>query len=256
MGMVKVFKYFISGASILVLSSCQMAEYRNNERSPHLPFFPDIVKSQSYKSNPYFTRSEIYFEDQRITLSDGKTHFPTSPTINASIGTNYRFANNYYIYAMTKGAGVQYDFFPWQNNSKISLGALAGWDRNWGVSLNYAQEVARIFNGEITPYVSLQRRRSLLLIRCDASSGASCAGDGTLAENRVEIGEDIFNFIIGVQFGRFRLGNEGNTTLNFRVEGGTQNLLSREVIRESYPSNYQNSMSSALLSLYGEITLW
>jgi hypothetical protein len=241
---------FLTLFIFIFLSACQMAEYKNNERSPHLPVFPEVTR-EKYISNPYWIRSDIYFDQQKIKLNTGKDHYPTGPSAMASVGTHYRFANNLYVYGMTKGVGVQYDSHIW-DSSKISWGALAGFNQNYGVQVSYSYEVAKNF----ATYASLQRRKSVTLVRCDASTNSSCAGDGTLGENRVQVGEDVFNFLLGVQAGRFQLGSKGHTTLCFRIELGTNNILNRNIITEWYPSQYEDQLSSTLLSFTGELTLW
>lgn len=232
-----------------------MAEYKNNERSPYLPVFPEIKKDEAYISNPYWIRGELFHDQQKIRLNSGKTYYPTGPSTQASIGTHYRFKNNLYVYGMTQGLGLQYDSHIW-DKSKISWGILGGFNQNWGVQFLYAKKVSDFFESEITVYTTLQRRYSVTLIRCDSSTNASCAGDGTLGENRVQIGEDVFNFLVGIQAARFQLGSKGHTTLGFRFEAGTQNVLSRRILTEWYSSNYENTLSSALISVTGDLTLW
>ncbi len=247
-------RHLILTVMAAAISACQMAEYKNNERSPHLPVFPEITKSD-YISNPYWIRSDIFYDQQKIKLNTGKDYYPTGPSVMASIGTHYRFQNNFYIYGMTQGLGLQYDSHIW-DSSKVAWGALAGFNQNYGVHVSYARELGKFLNGEITAYMSAQRRRSITLVRCDSSTNASCAGDGTLGENRVQIAEDVFNFLIGFQAGRFQLGAKGHTTLCLRVEVGTHNVLSRNIITEWYPSQYENNLSSTLLSVTGDLTLW
>jgi hypothetical protein len=240
--------------TLLFSLGCQMAEYKNNERSPHLPVFPEITKDK-YISNPYWIRSDIHHDQQKIKLNTGKDHYPTGPSAMASIGTHYRFESDFYLYGMTQGVGAQFDSAIWEK-SKLSWGALGGFNQNWGVHASYAQEFGKIFNGNLTAYVSAQRRHSVTIVRCDSTTNSSCAGDGTLGENRVQIAEHVFNFILGLQAGRFKLGPKGNTTLCFRFEAGTHNVLERKIITEWYPSQYENTMSSALVSFTGDLTLW
>jgi len=234
---------------------CELPAYKKNVRSPHMPVFADLSEGEKSSSNPYWFRVTSYWDKQEITTNQGTIHRPEHPTVISSMGTHYKFEKDIYIYGLTESLGIQWDF-KYLNQSKLALGLLAGFNKNYGVQIIYSHKTGNFLGAPVIPYLSLQRRTSRLQVGCDAYGTHYCAQGDYSSENTIEAHEDLFNALVGVEMGRFKIGSKGNTTVNIKVEAGTNQILSRFIDRENFPSNYTHSNGGFIFSVHAGFTLW
>lgn len=240
---------------LVTLIGCEIPATKKNIRSPHLPVFADISEGQESLSNPYWVRFTSVNDDPSITLSDGYKLIPDKPSMVGTLGTHYRFKNNYYGYVMTDGAGIQYDSRHW-DNGKVGFGGFIGVNQSWGLQVLAAQKVGNIGNGSVILYTSLQRRGGYQLIACEEEQGMICRPDAPASSNRVISQHQAIDLIIGTELGRFKMGSIGNNTLNFKIELGYNKILSRSLYKEDSPSNLQQNDDNFTVGVHTGFTLW
>jgi hypothetical protein len=239
------------------LVACQLGGHEIHTRTPHIPVFPEIVKDDhSTTSNPYWNQFTIYQDEIKVKVSTGNFYRTHNPAIIGALGTHYRFKGNYYLFMMTEGAGIQYDWFT-SEKSKISIGLYGGFDVNHGAQLSYAREMGALWDGKITPYFSIQRRTSNIYIKClpNPETG-NCAFNDTTGSNEIWAKEQILEYIFGIQLGRFKLGSKGRTTVNFKGEIGLNQVLSHRIDRETYPSDYEHTGDALMIGFHAGFNLW
>lgn len=251
----KIFIYAFSILSFLLSLGCESPLTRKNIRSPHMPVFSQITPNEESSSNPYWVRFSTINDDTQITLNDSYLFVPDKPTAIGSIGTHYRLKSNYYGYVMTDGIGIQHDSVFW-TDSKAGLGAFVGINNSWGVQAFYAHKVGALFNGNVILYTSLQRRGGYHFVACEEAEGQLCRPEAPTSTNRMRSQHNAIDLLIGTELGRFKMGEKGNTTLNFKVELGYNKILNRTLDFEQYPSNFQENDENMVFSLHTGITLF
>lgn len=257
MGVVKIHLSGLFIFALLSLTGCQLGGHRISTRTPHIPVFPEIVKDKNATtSNPYWNHFTVYNDEISIKLSNGSNYRTHNPMIIGALGTHYRFEKNYYLFMMTEGAGAQYDWFPGVSQ-KISLSLYGGFDVNHGAQVSYAREVGEFLNGKVTPYISLQRRtvNIYLLCRPNPETG-TCAYNDYVGWNEVWFKQQVVNFVLGLQLGRFKLGEKGRTTVNFKGELGWNHVLSHEIDRERFPAEPEYYKDSLMIGIHAGFNLW
>ena len=239
--------------SAIFFFGCQSAIKVNN-RSPLLPVFPEIESDEFSKTNPYFQAVTQFFDTQTITLSDGTEYKVEPPYLTSPIGTFYRFPFHLYVYGMTDGAGLQWDFWHW-GSGKMAVSGLGGFHGNFGGQILASQQVGHWGELPIVPYIAVQRRVSRTLIQCAPTQSDFCVEGSTRGRNTVRILEDTWNPLIGVQLGRFLVKDNSNTTVYFKLEAGLNTVVSKKVIFEAFPSNYTHTNGS-FINLETGFTIW
>ncbi len=236
-------------------TGCEVPLTRKNIRSPHLPVFAEITPQTKSPSNPYWIRFAGVDDDVSITLSDGYVFKPDRPTLIGTLGTHYRFNNDYYIYAMTDGIGTQYDAW-FNDDSKAGMGAFIGVNSSWGVQVFAAKKMGQLFGVDITLYSSLQRRDGYQHIVCENLQGALCREGAPTSNNNMRSQHKAIDYILGAEIGRIKIGDLGNTTLNFKFEVGYNQILNQELEFENFPSNFTQNKNNLFFSLHSGFTLW
>ncbi len=240
---------------IITQIGCELPAFKKNIRSPHMPVFADFVPGTESTSNPYWFRATTYWDKQELDMNTGGIHRPEHPTPISSMGTHYKFENDYYLYAMTEGVGAQWDVKNW-GQSKLAIGILTGFNKNYGFQVIYSQKMGEFMKAPVIPYISLQRRTIRQQVGCSAFGDHYCADRDYSTNNEIEAHEDIFNAFLGVEVGRIKLGTKGNTTVNVKVEIGTNQIMSRRIDREIFPSNYKHTNGGFIFSVHSGFTLW
>lgn len=239
------------------LTACQLGGHHIETRTPHIPVFPEITPQQNATtSNPYWNHFTVYNDEVSIKLSNGANYRTHNPAIIGALGTHYRFKDDYYLFMMTEGWGGQYDWFT-SDKSKVSFSLYAGFDVNHGAQFSYAHELGDLWDGKITPYLSVQRRTVNMYVRCTPNpETGDCAYNDPVGKNEVWVKEQVVNVILGVQLGRFKLGSKGRTTINFKGEVGWNHVLSHEIDRELYPSDYTHNQDALMIGFHAGFNLW
>lgn len=242
-------------AFVVFSIGCEIPANRKNIRSPHLPVFADLNEGKSSTSNPYWFRITAINNEPQINLNDGYVFKPDRPTLYGTIGTHYKFKNNYYAYAMTDGIGFQKDLNYW-SNGKWGVGAFIGIRNSWGLQIMASQNIGQIYNGEVLIYTSIQRRSGYHKVACELEENIPCREEAPTSENSMTSEHETLDVIIGTELGRFKMGDKGNTTVNIKLELGYNKILSRKVTAQTYTSNFKVSDDNLTLGLHYGINLW
>lgn len=240
---------------LFLTSACQNLNFKRASRTPRIPVFTEMNKGSESDSNPYWSEFTGYFDNIEITLDNGKKHKPQNPSLTGSLGTYYRMPIDLYVYMMTEGAGMQYDFF-WWTNGKVSPGLWYGVKGKWGGHLSVFQKLGDAFGAPITTFFSLQRQGIHLDIECRSEHGTSCAEDGSLGQNYVVADQEVMNYVLGLDWGRVKVGTQGNVTFKFRLEAGLQQVISQGIHFERTVSDFNGKTTVPMVSFYGDLALW
>lgn len=239
----------------LLLSACEGMDKRLYERTPHIPVFAGIVKGAESDSNPYWSRFTAVNDEVTVRMDTGGIHTPEKPSLYGSLGTYYRMPKDYYLYMMTGGYGVQYDYFI-GDDMKISPSLYLGFAGTKGASFSISKKVGSYRDGDLIAYAAVQRQEIRMHLFCIDTEN-SCSAAALNGKNEVRAHQDILNYLVGLQMGRFKLGSKGNTTLLFKVELGLHEVLSNKITYEQFaPTNFEPEKSAPLISFYADFTLW
>lgn len=240
---------------LLIMTGCEGLDKKLYERTPHIPVFAGIVKGKESESNPYWSRFTSINDSAEIRMDNGGTHVPDRPSMYGSLGTYYRMPKDYYLFMMTGGYGIQYDYFL-NESTKISPAAYLGFAGTKGFSLSVSKKLGQFMDGDLVAYLAVQRQEIRVHLFC-VPSDDSCSSGGLGGQNEVKAHQDIMNYFVGLEMGRFKIGTKANTTVLFRVELGMHNVLSDKITYErSAPTNYKPDSASPLISMAADFTLW
>lgn len=236
------------------LSACENMNSKKYTRTPHMPIFPEVTPNERSRSNPYWTRFTAYEDKASVKLNNLETHNADSPSIVGALGTHYRWPQNIYFYAMTGGSGLQYDYFI-NEKSKISPQIYLGIEGNRGIQVSYSHLVTSIFDVPLTAFLAVQRQEIFVEIECNTNNGKKPCNK-SLGVNHVFADQDVMNTLVGLQWGRYKIGSKGYTSVNFRLELGVHKVLSGKIKKEDYPSGFTWEESSPMVAFTTDFTLW
>lgn len=237
--------------AMIALSGCQLGRGKFNSVTPYIPFFAAVRPGEVSKSNPYFNRYTVAGSQEQMTLDNGATYLAPSPLITGTLGTHYRFRQDIYAYVMTEGFGAQYDLKFWEH-SKLAATGWVGYGGGVGLLIGASYKAASLWGADVTPYFTVQRRKAERRLGCTSE----CIPASPIPGNRLTAHQDIFESMIGVEYGRFKFGEVGNTTVAFQLEAGLQRVLSSRLVSEDHPSHYNFTQSAFFASFYADFTLW